>query len=106
MLRRQIGRENGLQAAGGESVLQVLRLIVESRRQAFTDKLGLGLKVRIEGPVRQPGLAHDPGEPGRSDAVVAKAFGRHLHDPAARGIFSTLLVAHGFFSSGTCQIEL
>ena len=57
VLRRQIGRENRLKAAGSEGVLQPMRLIVQSRRQAFTDELGLGLEVRIEGPVRQPGVA-------------------------------------------------
>src|SRR5258708_30757427 len=69
-----------------------MRLILQSRRYAFTDELGLGLKVRIEGPVRQPGVTHDSGESGSSDALTAKAFGRHLHDPAARCIFPTLFV--------------
>jgi hypothetical protein len=58
-------------------------LILQSRRYAFTYKLGLGPEVRVEGPVRQPSLAHDAGESGRSDAVTPKTLGRDLHDPAA-----------------------
>src|SRR5260370_15340244 len=97
-------RETRLQAAGSEGVLQAMRLILQSRRYAFTDELGLGLKVRIEGPVRQPGVTHDSGESGSSDAVTAKAFGRHLHDPAARCIFPALFVTHGFPFLRACQI--
>ena len=59
-----------------------MRLRVQGRRHAFTDELRLGLKVRIEGPVRQPGLAHDGRKAGRRDAVRPKTGGGDLHDPA------------------------
>ncbi len=98
MLRRQIGREGALQAADGQDVPQLARLSLQGRRHGLADKLGLGLEVRIEGPVRQPGLAHDAGKPGCGDAVMPEPFGRDLHDSAARCVLPTLFVAHGFLS--------